>query len=175
MDQLKLILPTNAYAEQIAAYRQAFLDAGDSMDSTGSLARMEDPAEWLRQCDDLRLGKNIPEGWVPSTQFICVRACDDKLVGMIQIRHRFNAYLEKYAGHIGYSVHPDERRKGYAKRMLAMALPCCRALGLTRVLVSCADDNPASRRTILANGGVYKSTVRLPEEEKRLERYWIAL
>ena len=31
---------------------------------------------------------------------------------MIQVRHYFNEYLEKYAGHIGYSVRPSEKRKG---------------------------------------------------------------
>ena len=38
---------------------------------------------------------------------------------MIQLRHCFNDYLERYGGHIGYSVRPDERRKGYAAWMLA--------------------------------------------------------
>lgn len=173
MEQLKLIRPTAAYAAQIAAYRQAFLDRGDSMDGTGSLARMEDPLDWLRQCEDLRHEETVPQGWVPSTQFICVRESDDKLVGMIQIRHRFNDFLEKYAGHIGYSVHPEERRKGCAKWMLDAVLPQCRKLGLEKVLVCCADRNPASRKTILANGGAYESTVYLPEDDEHLERYWI--
>ena len=30
-------------------------------------------------------------------------------------------YLEKFAGHIGYSARPTERRKGYAKKMLKLA------------------------------------------------------
>ncbi len=94
---------------------------------------------------------------------------------MIQVRHRFNEYLEKYAGHIGYSVRPSERRKGYAKHMLALVLPFCRALGLERVLISCHDTNEASRRTILANGGVYESTVFHPDDGGMLERYWIDL
>lgn len=175
MQNLKLIQPTAGYAGQIAAYRQAFLDAGDSMDGTGSLFRMENPADWLQQCKDLQHEETVPEVWVPSTQFVCVRESDDKLVGMIQVRHRFNAFLEKYAGHIGYSVHPAERRKGYARWMLGAVLPHCRELGLERVLVCCADSNPASRRTILANGGAYESTVYLAEDDENLERYWIQL
>lgn len=173
MEKLKLILPTTAYAEQVIAYRRAFLDTGDSMDGTGSLFRMENPADWLKQCEELQREETVPDGWVPSTQYICVRESDDKLVGMIQIRHCFNEFLEKYAGHIGYSVLPSERRKGYAKWMLGAALPHCRALGLEKVLVCCAENNPGSRKTILANGGVYESTVYLAEDDEHLQRYWI--
>ena len=34
-------------------------------------------------------------------------------------------YLEKYAGHIGYSVRPSERRKDYASWMLNNIKPFC--------------------------------------------------
>lgn len=52
-------------------------------------------------------------------------------------------------------------------------LPQCRLLGIENVLVCCADNNPASRNTILANGGKYDSTVYLADEDEHLERYWI--
>lgn len=173
MEKLKLILPTAAYAEQIAKYRQAFLSAGDSMDGTGSLLHMQNTADWLKQCEDLQHEETVPDGWVPATQYICVRESDNQLVGMIQIRHRFNEFLEKYTGHIGYSVLPSERMKGYAKWMLGAVLPHCHALGLEKILVCCADNNPSSRNVILANGGVYESTVYLAEDDEHLQRYWI--
>lgn len=94
---------------------------------------------------------------------------------MIQIRHYFNGYLEKYGGHIGYSVCPSERRKGYAKRMLKEALPLCRELGLKKVLITCLEENAGSEKTILANGGIYESTVFEPDIGKRMKRYWIDL
>ncbi len=43
------------------------------------------------------------------------------------------------------------------------------------MLITCIDDNEASRRTILANGGVYESTVFEPEINRKLQRYWIDL
>ena len=97
------------------------------------------------------------------------------MVGIIQIRHCFNEFLEKYAGHIGYSVCPSERKKGYATQMLRLALPECKRLGINQVLICCFRGNEGSRRTILKNGGRYESTVYLEERDVYLERYWIDL
>lgn len=175
MRELELILPGPELAEEIESYRQDFLDAGDSMDGCGSLRRHADARDWLDFNAVLADPKTVPENWVPSTQYVYFRREDRRIVGMIQIRHCFNDYLERYGGHIGYSVRPDERRKGYAARMLALALEKCRELGLRRVLVTCLEDNEASRRTILKNGGKYESTVTEPDEGVRLQRYWIDL
>lgn len=175
MAELELMRPTSEFASQIVEYRQEFLDAGDSMDGTGPLRRMEHPEEYVQACAEYENPKTVPAHLVEATQFMLVRKNDNKLVGMIQVRHRFNEYLEKYAGHIGYSVRPSERRKGYAKEMLRMALPYCREIGLDRVLITCIDGNVGSEKTILANGGVYESTVYEPNDNVNLKRFWITL
>ena len=172
---MKLIKPTMEYDRQIQAYRREFLETEGSMDGCGSLRRFETTREWLDQVEALRRPETTPPQLVPSTQYIYVRELDSKVVGVIQIRHCFNEFLEKYAGHIGYSVCPTERRKGYAMQMLRLALPECKALGLDRVLISCVEGNEGSKRTILRNGGVYESTVYEPGEGVYLERYWIDL
>ena len=60
-------------------------------------------------------------------------------------------------------------------RKVKLALPKCKELGIDNVLITCIDDNIGSRKTILANGGVYESTVYEPDERVNLERYWIDL
>lgn len=175
MEEFLLIRPTGAYATQIAAYRQEFLDAGDSMDGTGSLRRMEDPEAYIKVCADYEDPKKVPTHLVPATQFLFIRKRDNRLVGTLQVRHRFNDYLEKYGGHIGYSVRPSERRKGYAREMLKAALPFCREIGLDKVLITCIDGNIGSEKTILANGGIYESTVHEPNNNVDLKRFWITL
>ena len=173
METLKLVTPDESMIEEIRAYKQSMLDAGSSMDGTGSLRRLDAP-DWLLACAMAREG-NVPENRVQATQLVCVRESDGRIVGMIDVRHRFNDYLRNYGGHIGYSVRPDERRKGYASWMLSRALSHCREIGLTRVMISCLADNEASRRTILKNGGVYECTVHEPHEDVDLQRYWIEL
>ena len=172
---MKLIWPTMEYDKSIQAYRREFLDSGDSMDGSGSLRKFDSTQDWLDHVESFKRTETTPSPWVPTTQYIYVRETDDKVVGVIQIRHYFNEWLEKYGGHIGYSVAPSERRKGYATHMLRGVLPECRKLGLEKVLITCLQGNEGSRRTILNNGGVYESTVYEPDEKLCLERYWIDL
>lgn len=175
MDTIKLVLPAEGFLGQAWDYRRECEAADSDMDGCGPIDTSESARQWLADTRAYADPATVPEGKVQATQFLAVRASDGRLVGMIQIRHYFNEYLEKYAGHIGYSVRPSERRKGYAKEMLRLALPYCKSIGLDRVLIACEPGNPASRRTILANGGAYERTVHEPGEDIDLERYWIAL
>ena len=170
-----LIEPGKEYAEQIREYRQEFLEAHSSMDGCGPLRLCEDPFVYIAECRKCTAPETLPEGRVIATQFLFVRKRDNRIVGMLQVRHYFNEYLEKFGGHIGYSIRPAERRKGYAASMLAAALPYCREIGLDKVLITCEEDNEGSEKTIRKNGGIYESTVYEPEENCRLKRFWITL
>ncbi len=57
-------------------------------------------------------------------------------------------------GHVGYSVVPWKRRRGYATRALALMLPEARREGLAYVELTTDPDNMASQKVIAANGGV---------------------
>lgn len=176
MDQLKLIQAAPEYGSQVMDYKREFQAAGDSMDGTGALRRSETAEAWFAHNDLLSDPATLPEGRVVSTQFLTLRETDGRLVGMLQVRHYLNDYLEQFGGHIGYSVRPSERRKGYATEQLRQALIWCKEeLGLDRVLITCLADNEASRRTILAHGGIYENTVHEPDDNEDIERYWITL
>ena len=170
-----LVEPCEEYAEQIAEYKQAFLDADSSMDGCGPLRRCEDSFTYIEECRKYTSPETLPEGLVLATQFFYIRKADNKLVGMLQVRHYFNDYLSKFGGHIGYSIKPGERRKGYATSMLRAILPYCKDLGLDKILITCIDGNIGSEKVILNNGGVYESTVNEPDMKRNLKRFWIHL
>ncbi len=99
---------------------------------------------------------------------------DDRILGAIQVRHHIDhPNLKVVGGHIGYGIRPSERRKGYAKEMLRLALSEARKIELKEVLITCDDDNIGSYKTIEANGGVFESTILV--EGKNIRRYWISL
>lgn len=173
MDRCLLIKPDISYKNDLQAFRNEMLDDKSSMDGTGPFQRMENIGDWLEFNKKCEHKESAPENWVTCEQYIYVRELDNKILGMIQFRHYFNEFLEKYGGHIGYSIRPNERRKGYAKMMLADCLNLCRQYGLDKVLVTCIQGNEGSKRTIIANGGVYESTVYCEPDSVYLERYWI--
>lgn len=175
MEKFILIRPTAEYADQILECKKEYLAANSSMDGCGPMRRTDDPIAYIEKCAIEESPETCPTSLVPATQFILVRKEDNKVLGFLQVRHCFNDYLSKFGGHIGYSVRPSERRQGYAKEMLKMALPFCREIGLDKVLITCADGNIGSEKTILANGGVYECTVHEPSENKDMKRFWITL
>ncbi|MBR6115352.1 MAG: GNAT family N-acetyltransferase [Oscillospiraceae bacterium] len=175
MDQLMLLKPARDYLEEIFKYRSAFIAMGEPMDGTGSLYRMPDPNDWLQQVEDLSRPETTPENWVVTSQYICVRPYDNRLVGMIQLRHFLNEFLELYGGHIEFSVLPEDRGKGYATWMLKNTLRYARDLALDRVILACDANNAAAVRVIEKNGGVPLDTVVEPDYDTELRRFTITL
>ena len=57
------------------------------------------------------------------------------MVGAINIRHKLNDYLLNYGGHIGDGVRPSERKKGYATKIIGLALKECQKLNIDKVLL----------------------------------------
>lgn len=90
----------------------------------------------------------------------------DRLLGAISLRFGDNPHIAE-DGHIGYGVRPSARCHGCASRMLALALPIARDMGLHPVVITCAADNIASAKVIERNGGILAET-RGESEEKEL-------
>jgi predicted acetyltransferase len=117
-------------------------------------------------------GEGIPFGQVPSTFLFAFDG--PTIVGRVTIRHELNEHLLRVGGHIGYVVVPEFRRRGYATEILRQSVAIARqTLGLTRVLVTCDDDNVGSIRTIEKNGGVLESILSTGVDTPK-RRYWIA-
>jgi len=171
---IKLIKPTLEYANDIMEYRQEFLDSGDSLAGCGNLRTCSSAEEWIDELNMVENKETCPEGKVCSNTYLAIRVSDNKIVGIIDFRHHIDhPILSVWGGHIGYSVRPIERRKGYATEMLRQNLINCKQHGLDKVLVVCDLDNIASKKTITINGGIFEKEIMVDGD--RMERYWIQL
>jgi predicted acetyltransferase len=127
---------------------------------------------WLEHTYKMKDKDTCPPNLVPAHTYFLVSE-DKRILGAVNIRHYLNEYLLNYGGHIGYGVRPSERKKGYASKMLSMALPIAKEFGIERALITCDKDNTASARTIINNGGVLENEV--VEDGEITQRYWIEL
>jgi predicted acetyltransferase len=117
-------------------------------------------------------GQNLPADQAPCTFLFAFDG--SRIVGRVSIRHTLSPALGRWSGHIGYVVIPEYRRQGYGTAILRQALRIARQkLGLTRVLVTCDDDNVGSARVIEKNGGVLENIIPGPDGAKPKRRYWI--
>jgi predicted acetyltransferase len=126
--------------------------------------------KWLELQVDHRLGKNVASGWVASTFELAL--VEGQIAGRLSVRHALNDVLLRWGGHLGYGVLPPFRGQGVAKRMLQRGLQLTAQLGIQRVLVTCDEDNAASRRIIEGGGGVYESSYVGAGINRPIRRYW---
>jgi len=182
-EKINLIKLSEEFADQIKAFRDEFFAARPEgtkylgLEGAGLLWQFENPYDWIEHSRLCENKETLPDkDLVTATQYIFVRETDKKIIGMIQFRHYFNDFLEKFGGHIGYSVCPSERKKGYATLMLAECLKEIRKnSNIKKILLTCKTTYEASRKVIIANGGVYENTVYCESENYELERYWITI
>ena len=173
METVTLLIPSEEYAAQLEEYKNEFLVHGENLAGGAGLELAATIDEWLQSVADNAQEETVHSGRVPATTLLAVRTSDNRLVGMVDIRHRLNDWLLQYGGHIGYGVRRSERRRGYVTAMLQQALGHCRRMGMTRVLVTCDRENIGSARTIMKNGGVLENEI--PDGDRVKQRYWIAL
>ncbi|CAD2072043.1 GNAT family N-acetyltransferase [Phocicoccus pinnipedialis] len=90
--------------------------------------------------------------WIPAMTLFLFH--DDEILGSVNIRFKLNTHLEKIGGHIGYGVNPSYRGNGYGNFMVREALKYLNSHNVFEVLLTCDEDNYASKKIILNAGGV---------------------
>ena len=153
MQKLEHIKPSKEYEQEALEYINEFYEYNSDINGTGGLQRYLDNYDgWLEKLEEDRT--RIPnEEKVPAETYFLVRENDNKIVGMINIRLTLNENLKKFGGHIGYSIRPTERKKGYNKVNLYLGLLCCKEHGISEVLMDCDKSNLGSAKTMQALGG----------------------
>jgi predicted acetyltransferase len=172
-ENLTFIEPDLTYQDAYRNYCQAFRLAQEPARFLEEMAANDFPA-FIQNLKEATLEINLPAGFVPSTMFWLVRP-DKTILGQSNLRHHLTPDLNELGGHIGYAVHPLERRKGYGTLILKLTLEKARRLGLKRVLVTCDTVNLGSAKVIMNNGGILDSQLFSLKFGKQISRYWIDL
>lgn len=174
---ISLKFPSEEYAREIFSYKQEMIEVGDTqLSGCGSLHEYEQYDLWVAHLNQYSNKKTIDpaSGYVEGSQWVLVDDKNNHILGMVNIRHELNNNLLQFGGHIGYSIRPSERRKGYAKMQLQYALEKVHKKGVNRVLLTCNDDNVGSIKTIEYCGGKLENKVHL-QKHGIIRRYWIDL
>ena len=174
---MEFVFPTMEHEQAVIDYRQEWLDCKPEEKINGSWGlqrrEYENYEKWLGDIEKLLTGQSgNPDIDVPTTTYFAF--VNERIVGNIQIRRCLNDYLLNTYGNIGYGIRPSERRKGYATKMLALALEKCREFGIDKAIVSCDIDNIGSVKTILKNGGVLGKEF-TKDDGSIVNQYWIFL
>ncbi len=116
---------------------------------------------------DISRGIGLESGFVPQTVYWLY--IDGRPVGTAKLRRYLTDKLRSNGGHIGYCVRPSERGNGYGTILLGEMLRKAAEINIPRVLITCNEDNTASRRVVENNGGI------LDRIENGRCFYWIQL
>jgi predicted acetyltransferase len=180
VDIIELIEPCVAYANDIWDFRSEIIECDakseDQFAGCLSLDVSKSAEEWINICKLRKSEDTCRQAGteVPSNMYLAIRENDNKLVGIIDLRHHINhPILGTWGGHCGYSVRPSERGKGYAKEMLRLNILNAKELGIPKLLITCDVKNKASENTILANGGVFEKLIDVDGTE--MKRYWVSV
>jgi predicted acetyltransferase len=177
---MQLVVPSSTYKESfleaLLEYQNEKITERDiryDLTSLNPELLKLDFDSYIKRIADAGKGKGLPPGFVAHTTYWLVDG--KEFIGRVDIRHKLTETLLREGGHIGYDIRPSKRKKGYGKKLLTLVLPKVKELGITKALITCNENNSASKKIIEANGGVFENSVDMGEGNPRKLRYWIAL
>ena len=150
---IKLVRPTIELKVKALDYRQEHFNNNELIINGSELFdKINSYEEWLEKVNNNSKIETVDPNWVLTDTFFAIREEDNKIIGIIDLRHTLNEFLKDF-GNSGYSVRPSERKKGYATEILRLLLKYAKEIGLKDLHLSVERDNIPSIKTIVKNGG----------------------
>ncbi len=161
-------------------YKNSFLEYVEEVTKTGYESgryykkAQENFEEFILDLHNFAKGINIEEDWCSYNTYWLVD--DEKsFLGAFRIRHNLHTDFLKRIGHIGYEINSKYRKKGYGTKILELGLVEAKKLGLKEVLLTCDEDNIASKKIIEKAKGIYLKTFFDQDYKKNRIQYKILL
>lgn len=167
---LTFVYPTEADRGAVLGFYAEFAQEGTACIGCAGAA---DYDSWLTGIHNRITAADLPEGFVQEAFYLCYDGPD--LVGVLNLKFTLTPFLLNYGGHIGYAVRPSRQGQGLATQMLRQSMDIARGMGMEKLLLVCDDDNIASEKVILKNGGQYEDTRYDASESVNVKRYWLTL
>jgi len=173
VEPLTLCSPTLRFEDDFRAMVAEYRAHREEFDRANALLTV-DLARYIKASEDMARGLGLLPGMVPQTSYWLVLD-GTTIVAASWLRHRITPTLAIEGGHIGYTVRPRFRRRGFGTRICAETLERARDLGIDRALITCDTDNVGSARIIEKNGGVFDGENPSPRSRNPVSRYWVEL
>jgi predicted acetyltransferase len=103
--------------------------------------------------------RDTRRGVVPQYEFELRLTGTTLRIGLVKLRIVLTDELKRFGGNLSYDVDEDYRGRRYAARACRLLFPLARRHGLKSLLITCAPDNAASRRTCEVIGARYVDTI----------------
>ena len=122
--------------------------------------------------------RDTRRGVVPQYEFEMRLTGTAIKIGLIKLRVRLTDELKQFGGNLSYDVDEGYRGHQYAARGCRLLFPLARRHGFKSLLITCAPDNAASRRTCELIGARYVDTIEAetePGKHRRTCRFVVSL
>lgn len=161
-------------------YLKSYIEAYDEYENNNVQTYAFDDArsyDIFLKYDNYKNERNLKPNRVGANYFWLVDDEKEFFIGEISIRHKLTDELLKYGGHIGYGIRYSEWNKGYGTFMLKLALEQAKIMGISKVLITCDDDNFSSAKIMEKNHmELQDKTENIIDGQKVItRRYWKTL
>ncbi|MFQ5661835.1 MAG: GNAT family N-acetyltransferase [Candidatus Paceibacteria bacterium] len=170
---LRLVLPSKKYIKGNIDYLKELYRKRElsKKELDDKIEERKNASAFFKKLKDNKNGINLEKGKVAHTVYWLV--ANKKYIGTLSLRKKLNKKLRIRGGNIGYAIRPSERKKGYGTEILRLGLLKARTQGFKRIRIDCRENNPASRKIIEANGGVFIEKTNIKGQGLQSLRYYI--
>lgn len=170
MNNIRLEKISYKHKEEIYRIKEEYDKINDDYNGAFFIKNIENYENEVDNLENYSNGIITDPNFVAFTSYVAIDK-QNKIVGLGTVRHELNDYLKEFGGHIGYSVVPNERKKGFGDKILKLLLEEAKEKNFNKVLLTCGENNIGSRKIIEKNGGILENKVK--ENGETICRFWI--